>query len=151
MNRPIKFRALDKKEKRMFNVMELGFQFDTERYNYTAIAILDGRWGKINGLDRFGQRQGYSWNGQERDLEDLELMQFTGLKDKNGKEIYEDDIVRTYKPMASGFGDNNIAIVKWIEYDAKFLFRCKGLGAQDPTGNCEVIGNIYENPELIKT
>jgi uncharacterized phage protein (TIGR01671 family) len=72
--------------------------------------------------------------------------QYTGLKDKNGKEIYHFDILslpmrfsgdHTYKP--------SIAVMQW-EHDGWYV---------EDQGECgysemEVIGNIYENPELIK-
>ncbi len=71
-----------------------------------------------------------------------ELMQYTGLKDKNGKEIYEGDIVRedieerTYQVVFSNGG------FMGESKDNKILF----FG----DGHVEVIGNIYENPELLK-
>ena len=80
-------------------------------------------------------------------LEDVELMQFTGLLDKNGKEIYEGDILKFY------FGS------KWerdqVQYDDKYAHY--SLKESNITLNffienedtLEVIGNIYENPELI--
>ena len=83
------------------------------------------------------------------DLEDDngEWMQYTGLRDKNGKEIYEGDIV-------TGWFDHE-KITGYIFYgsDAKFYIERNGLfgielnNAQDWT---EVIGNIYENPELLE-
>lgn len=70
---------------------------------------------------------------------DLALMQYTGLKDKNGKEIYEGDIVRS---------GNWIAEVPSIN---EFILQAMTYGQSmtDYTRTI-VIGNIYENPELIK-
>ena len=80
--------------------------------------------------------------------EDIWIMQqFTGLKDKNGKEIYEGDIV---KDCASGlysqviFGD--IEFNKYGKWHPT-LGWCSGCVDLD---NCKVIGNIYENKELLK-
>ena len=79
--------------------------------------------------------------------EDCNLMQFTGLKDKNGKEIYEGDICRV---------DDGENLYEIIFYMGGFM------GAVLPRkiriyhisdsllNNIEVIGNIHENPELIK-
>jgi uncharacterized phage protein (TIGR01671 family) len=69
------------------------------------------------------------------------LMQYTGLKDKNGKEIYEGDILRVEG------ADNPINKVYWgelgWELDRITLFTAREYRK-------EVIGNIYENPELLK-
>jgi uncharacterized phage protein (TIGR01671 family) len=74
---------------------------------------------------------------------DWKVMQYTGLKDKNGKEIYEGDVV-----------DVNGRYIYQIGFvDGAFVAKGK-TGMQIRANSIrrwEVIGNIYENPELIKT
>lgn len=75
----------------------------------------------------------------------LDIQQYTGLKDKNGKEIYEGDILE-------GSLGTTIEIY-WHDEFAQFLSRTKsssGLGIGN-TSSWEIIGNIYENPELLST
>jgi len=89
----------------------------------------------------------------------IELMQFTGLKDKNGKEIYEGDIVRydlgDREAELEG-EENRYDYAQIVFYNGQFLtlnhdgatlgeIVCFGQKNQ-----WEVIGNIYENPELIE-
>lgn len=77
--------------------------------------------------------------------DDFSVMQYTGLKDKNGKEIYEGDVV-TFKRF---YGERKLP----IEFDPLRGFRpyMEGYGGFEWNPiEVEVIGNIYENPELIK-
>ena len=76
--------------------------------------------------------------------EDWKVIQFTGLHDKNGKEIYEGDIVRH-----NDYGQ--ISIVEWSEGDwGWWMKHIKHWNpkTQFDSSTDEVIGNIYENPEL---
>ena len=72
------------------------------------------------------------------DFDFVELMQFTGLKDKNGKEIYEGDIVKYYNA--------SVKSVEW--YQGGFYLSGVSHNPIDEN-DVEVIGNIYENPELL--
>ena len=76
------------------------------------------------------------------------LMQYTGLKDKNGKEIYEADYLNVW---LDGLG-NEIFEVRWDLRKARFILVDK-LGdtwSFDDSNDIEVIGNIHEAPELRK-
>lgn len=75
-------------------------------------------------------------------LEGCEIMQFTGLLDKNGKEIYEGDIIEWKKPAQESTNSSwGIGEIKWNNTG----FYIPGAGL-DFT---EIIGNIYQNPDLL--
>lgn len=68
--------------------------------------------------------------------------QFTGLKDRHGKEIYEGDILKGYEHRSN-------KQVLWESKETMFVGRPADGWAQDWEKEWEVIGNIHENPELL--
>lgn len=121
----LKFRAWLKEEQRMVDVREMTFMYDE------VYLISD-----VTGF--------YAY-------EEFKLMQSTGLKDKNGKEIFEGDIVRF--TLTDGFSyvtlEDGI-----ITYELCAFYVVNGLAeyliSDINTNKIEVIGNIYENPELLE-
>ena len=73
--------------------------------------------------------------------------QYTGMNDSMGKEIYEGDIVRTSD------NDDELAVVEWDDEDLRFTVThgnvVNGLGEGYYSREVEVIGNMYDNPELL--
>lgn len=119
--RELKFRAWDKKKKVMFPVNGLQFNFSGVKMVRTY-AIADNL----------------------KSSQNVEVLQYTGLKDKNGKEIYEWDVlliegktIRTVESTMS-WDWGGATVYGWI------------IGTDNPEQASEVIGNIYENPELLK-
>ncbi len=132
--RTIKFRAWDKKEKEMVDINSLEIYDDLDKDGFYSM-------------------------GEVLNNEDWEVMQFTGLKDKNGKEIYERDLIEWKKTMQL---NALVTIMKGV-YQVKFNIggfimekeefgetQWHWLGETNLWSSGEVIGNIYENPELLK-
>lgn len=137
--REIKFRAWDKTDHEWYKKNP-----NLSRMTYYANPVVyDDGWLQFDsvGQDAIGDHP------QDRFV----LMQFTGLKDKNGKEIYEGDIV---KGSAFEDGDLHIGEVAWLDCG----FDIVGIETEGESNdlldwtlanNVEIIGNIYENPELL--
>lgn len=155
--RKIEFRSWDKKEKKM------EYSDDVE---FSTSVDVDWYLAEISTF--------FGWISGENSRDQYELMQFTGLLDKNGKKIFEGDIVQIQN-------HNNIIYNKALEGVPKFLvewfeqenawwlqeyyqgepysvykgeYRLTSKNSKSKyVANCEnfkIIGNLYENPELIK-
>ncbi len=96
---------------------------------------------------------------REYEIEDISIMQYTGLKDKNGKEIYEGDILQFGYPTTSKYDPDDDTYRLPIKVIISFhggAFWFTGEGYTDCNWHFynaeyrEVIGNIYTNPDLIQ-
>jgi uncharacterized phage protein (TIGR01671 family) len=82
---------------------------------------------------------------------DLHLMQSTGLKDKNGQEIFEGDIVRQVRTQPTTENEIIIGVVTMLEGAWLIMNDCEQLASflWSETDENEIIGNTYENKELL--
>jgi uncharacterized phage protein (TIGR01671 family) len=119
--RTIKFRAWDKMKKIMSEVVEI--TWDTGEGDGIATEHYIGSWNRF------------------------ELMQYTGLKDKNGKEIYEGDIVRGKSSPSSGRRKSKVF---WTDNGWQVNMQSENRSLSFLKDRLEIIGNIYENKELLK-
>jgi uncharacterized phage protein (TIGR01671 family) len=162
--REIKFRVWNKNKKKMINVCKLHFGGALGVWGLTAITEME-YW------------MGAAAEGKTVRYEDYELMQYTGLKDKNGKEIYERDLIKFTLPewkLPTGYQDydgdfeNDTVSERTIICEVQ-IRPTRGTGMiyrkdvddeitdinlkyhwfKIHTKTDEIIGNIYENPELI--
>lgn len=139
--REIKFRGWDKEKKEMVYVLDMMFLFED----------IKGIW--VSGYDSINI-------DHEIFPENLELMQYTGMKDRHGREIYEGDIVK----IPAGYGGDRfykecIAVIEYEEHGFyprnihdEFDHDEFGILYQDGFYHWklfEVIGNIYENKDLL--
>lgn len=119
--RKIKFRAWDRVRKKWLTRFYVGMSSD-------VYDVIFGGW---------------------RKLDDINLIQFTGIKDKNDKEVYEGDIIKACiygdeEPQKLDVEFRNGAFI--IDYEDS-EYDCINVG--EFVGTIEIIGNIYENQELM--
>lgn len=136
--RQVKFRAWDKISKKMVDVKDIGFdnnglgKFTSKNYLHD-ITYRDYINGNVEYIVRY--------------ISDVELMQSTGLKDKNGVEIFEGDMLE-YEDV-NEYPNHIERKVKIIE--VKNLDWYIRTHFSIPNKISKVIGNIHDNPELIKS
>lgn len=142
MQREIRFRIWDKENKRFAHSDHYFLKANGELQEFLA----DNSCNDPECCGGAGQDHMF-----EVDKDRFVVMQFTGLKDKNGKEIYENDVIR--------WGSKNL-LVEWREggfgVRKPHLHRPKQTGwnwlgsIADPDEDVEIIGNIHEHPDLLK-
>ena len=88
---------------------------------------------------------------KDRDcIEYYEYSQDTGLKDKHGKEIYKGDILKSIAKHSGDKGYDGVSQVVWKQEEARWELKKDRCLPISWYGSVEVVGNIYENRELLK-
>jgi len=138
MNRLIKFRLYCPHNKEMYYDDDENFELRIKDGEFSYIPIDDDSYCFYSNID----------DNLEYECLNIIPMQFTGLYDKNGKEIYEGDVV-SYTQHLFNTPVEKFPIktkeVKWLDWEAKWNLLETNAGES----NFEVIGNIHENSELL--
>ncbi len=157
MSREIKFRAWDELEKRMWTLDDAGEDSGDGSIQYFS----------ENGSLEFGRLEYYDTGlGINSHFEKFPLMQYTGLKDKHGKEIYEGDIVERkgikYQItleigsfLLVKIDENTDMYEEFVDCWNDHVYPLSQLywnnsDEENHIYDLEIIGNIYENPELLE-
>lgn len=131
MKRKIKFKAYRKSTQSTYKVLAIDFENET--------VLLS--------------------NGETEAMADVDLRQYTGLKDQRGREIYEGDILRvtskdgeSYAATVIWFGNERYPAFDLAGIPAPWCYESNALSTISESGveTCKVIGNIFENPALLK-
>jgi len=132
----IKFKAWDKNNKKMYLPDNIEVSIAPDNF----ITVCDINTGMVVIQPEF-----------------VELLQYTGLKNKNGKEIYQGDIVdKKYYNLTVSDGIGVVEMGQGADSDGYnngewYGWKAGGSSLFDVCKECAVVGNIYQNPELLKT
>lgn len=131
MNRIIKFRIWNKKTKSWLHGPDKNPSLD--------------------GVNLFGENillGGFCQGVSIEDLNESVALQYTGIEDKNGVQIYEGDIIEYTQCLFNTIPDKfpqKQKVIEWDDYGARWNIFSSAAGEL----NLKVIGNIFENPELL--
>ena len=123
----LKIKAWLKKEKKMVSI--IGIDFNYEYIRYTEDDNL------------------FNENYKTAEFKNIELLQFTGLKDNGGQELYEADVIKFNDGIDDIYG-----LISYDDEDGAYRVSYENITEylSDREGDFEIVGNIFENPGLHK-
>ncbi|WP_339002762.1 YopX family protein [Fusobacterium polymorphum] len=121
----LKIKAWLKKEKKMVSI--IGIDFNYEYIRYTEDDNL------------------FNSDYKVAEFKDIELLQFTGLKDNGGQELYEADVIKFNDGIDDIYG-----LISYDDEDGTYRVSYENITEHlsDREGDFEIVGNIFENPDL---
>lgn len=121
----LKIKAWLKKEKKMVSI--IGIDFNYEYIKYTEDDNL------------------FNENYKTAEFKNIELLQFTGLKDNGGQELYEADVIKFNDGIDDIYG-----LISYDDEDGTYRVSYENITEHlsDREGDFEIVGNIFENPYL---
>ena len=121
----LKIKAWLKKEKKMVAI--IGIDFNYEYIRYTEDSNL------------------FNENYKTAEFKDIELLQFTGLKDNGGQELYEADVIKFNDGIDDIYG-----LISYDDEDGAYRVSYENITEHlsEREGDFEIVGNIFENPDL---